>query len=250
MKLKKLKLNKYKCFFDLTIDLGDEPKRIVALVGPNGCGKSSVFDSLLYRSSSTYSSYLGNSGHKDYKYHSLEKEPSYNQQKIQIEFDEGSFEVVNKNRKTPNSPKTLFSFRSSFRYNGNLDVKEIKSVTDIKNNDFGASSASDIDQRIEQNYRRLNIKYNKYLNETDCRPSEAKAHIIGELNSAISNCLKIKIDNLGNIESGQGTLFFKKDDTMTPFEYNVLSAGEKEVVDILLDLYLRKDEYTDSIYNY
>lgn len=34
----------------------------------------------------------------------------------------------------------------------------------------------------------------------------------------------------------------------TPFEYNVLSAGEKEVVDILLDLYLRKDEYTDSIY--
>ena len=42
--------------------------------------------------------------------------------------------------------------------------------------------------------------------------------------------------------------FFRKDDTPNAFEYNVLSAGEKEVVDILLDLYLRKDEYIDSIY--
>lgn len=85
------------------------------------------------------------------------------------------------------------------------------------------------------------------MNDNDCRPSEAKAHIIGELNNAVSNCLKIKVDNLGNIEAGQGTFFFKKDDTTNAFEYNVLSSGEKEVVDILLDLYLRKDEYTDSI---
>ena len=86
------------------------------------------------------------------------------------------------------------------------------------------------------------------MNDTDCRPSEAKAHIIGELNRAISNCLKLSIDNLGNIEAGQGTLFFKKEDTTNMFEYNVLSSGEKEVVDILLDLYLRKDKYKDSIY--
>ena len=32
------------------------------------------------------------------------------------------------------------------------------------------------------------------------------------------------------------------------FEYNVLSAGEKEVVDILLDLYLRKEEYDNTIF--
>lgn len=38
----------YKRFHDLTIDLGNTPKRIVALVGPNGCGKSSVFDAMLF----------------------------------------------------------------------------------------------------------------------------------------------------------------------------------------------------------
>ena len=32
------------------------------------------------------------------------------------------------------------------------------------------------------------------------------------------------------------------------FSYNVLSAGEKEIVDILLDIFIRKDTYTDSIY--
>ena len=58
----------------------------------------------------------------------------------------------------------------------------------------------------------------------------------------------MEIDNLGNIEAGHGTLFFKKEDTANAFEFNVLSSGEKEVVDLLLDLYLRKDEYNDSIY--
>ncbi len=40
MRIKKVQFkNGYKRFFDLTIDLGDFPQRIIALVGPNGCGK-------------------------------------------------------------------------------------------------------------------------------------------------------------------------------------------------------------------
>ena len=50
MHIKKIHMSKYKRFFDLTIDLGENPRRIVALVGPNGCGKSSVFDAMLYLS--------------------------------------------------------------------------------------------------------------------------------------------------------------------------------------------------------
>ena len=44
MKVKQLRLKRFKRFDDLTIDLGEHPARIVALVGPNGCGKSSIFD--------------------------------------------------------------------------------------------------------------------------------------------------------------------------------------------------------------
>ncbi len=246
MKIKKLHLNKYKRFYDLTIDLGDDPKRIIALVGPNGCGKSSVFDSMLFLNNNFYR--LGSFGSKSYTYHSLEQTPNYGHQNVVIDFTEGTYFQICDVKAPKGLQHTIFSFRSSFRYNGSLDVRESSAVSELTRNDFGASCAADIDQRIEQNYRRLNIKYNKYLNENDIKPSEAKAYIIGELNSAICNCLHLRIDNLGNIETGQGTFFFKKEDTENIFEYNVLSSGEKEVVDILLDLYLRKDEFIDSIY--
>lgn len=246
MRIKKLHLKKYKRFFDLTIDLGEDPKRVIALIGPNGCGKSSVFDSMLFLQNAW--GHIGGSEGKDYTYHSLERSPGYDWQNVSLVFDSGDFRTVHEQKQSLGQQNTIFSFRSSFRYNSSLNVKESRAVSELRRNDFGASSASDIDQRIEQNYRRLNIKYNKYLNDNDCRPSQAKTHIIGELNAAISNCLKLAIDNLGDIEAGQGTFFFKKADTSGTFEYNVLSSGEKEVVDILLDLYLRKDEYTDSIY--
>ena len=248
MKIKKLHLLGYKRFKDLTIDLGNDPKRIVALVGANGCGKSSVFDSMLYHIRAYSDGIIGNGNVKDYKYHSLNNDPNYNYNKVLIEFDKGNYDVVLGIKHNLGMGKTIFSFRSSFRYNNSLHVQESRAIKDLKQNNFGASYASAIDQRIEENYRHLNVKYNKYLNDKDCKPSEAKSHIIGELNNSIKKCLNLEIDNLGNIESNQGTIYFRKKDTSEPFEYDVLSSGEKEIVDILLDLYLRQDVYNDSIY--
>lgn len=248
MRIKKIQLKGYKRFHHLTIDLGNDPKRIVALVGPNGCGKSSVFDSMLFVNNQFDQLGDRNHRHKDYTYHSLEGIHDYNIQNISILFDKGEFYSVRSKKSPMGKQNTVFSFRSSFRYNGTLKVTQSSAVSELSKNDYGATTASDIDQKMEQNYRRLYIKYNKYLNEKDCRPSEAKSHIIGELNNSICNCLRLRIDSIGDIEAGKGTLYFRKSDTPNPFEYNVLSSGEKEVIDLLLDLYIRKDEYDDSVY--
>ena len=73
MKIRKIHMEDYKRFHDLTIDLGEKPKRIVALVGPNGCGKSSIFDAMLYLDNA----YGSNRSGKDYKYHSLKQDSNY-----------------------------------------------------------------------------------------------------------------------------------------------------------------------------
>ena len=247
MFIKKIKLDGYKRFKSLTIDLGDNPKRIIALVGPNGCGKSSVFDGMLFLN--TAFAMIGNKGYKDFHYHSMEQNPSYDYRKVNIDFVDGSFRTVIDQKQKEGKGGTIFSFRSPYRYNNNLKVREEKAVPEIRLNDYGASLSSDLDDKMESNYRRLNIKYNNYLNEQDCKPSEAKAHIIGELNKSLSACLDLYVTNLGNIADNKGTLFFSKSDySGKDFEFNVLSSGEKEVVDILLDLYLRQEEYNDTVF--
>ena len=246
MKIKKLQLkNGYKRFLELTIDLGENPKRIIALVGPNGCGKSSVLDGLLFRNVGN----VGNKGNKDHNYHSMNKTPNYiPANNVDIEFANGSFNDVRNQRQVGGKANTIFSFRSPYRYNSNLKIKESRAVNELYLNNYGASLSCDIDDKMEENYRRLNIKYNNYLNSQDCKPSEAKAKIIGELNNSIKNCLDLELASLGSIESNLGTLYFKKEDHPQDFEFNVLSSGEKEVVDILLDLYLRQEEYNDTVF--
>lgn len=247
MRLRKVRFkNGYKRFRDLTIDLGENPGRVVALIGPNGCGKSSVLDGILYHVRA-YGRFGEGQG-RDHTYHSMDNSPSFTPENIEIELTEGSYDEVRNQRKATDSKDTIFSFRSSYRYNSQLKIKETKATTEIRLNNYGASDASSIDAKMEQNYRRLYGVYNQYMETTDTKPSEAKAKIIGDLNDSIRQCLDLEMSSIGNVESAKGTLYFKKPDHPQEFEFNVLSSGEKEVVDILLDLYLRKDDYNDTVF--
>ena len=46
MKIKSIKLKHFKRFTDLTIEGLPEKAKLVVMIGPNGCGKSSVFDAI------------------------------------------------------------------------------------------------------------------------------------------------------------------------------------------------------------
>lgn len=247
MRIKKIEIkNGYKRFHNLTIDLGDNPKRFVALVGPNGCGKSSVFDGMLF----IHNSYgrIGSVSPDLNGYHSQTGQNNFSHHNIEIDFIEGSYREVRKIRNNYETGKSMISFRSPYRYNTELNVQNVLARPDIKLNNYGACYTSVLDSKMDDNYRRLNIKYNRMMHENDWPPSRAKDHVIAELNQSIGACLDIEIDNLGNIEAGNGSLFFKKPHQTTPFNFNVLSSGEKEVIDILLDLYLRQEDYVETIF--
>lgn len=247
MLITKLRLkNGYKRFHDLTIDLGMTPARIVALVGPNGCGKSSVLDGLLYHANAHGS--VGSNSARDATYHSMTGVGSVTWQDIEIQFTTGNFTTVRTAKDATGNPDTIFSFRSPYRYNSQLKISETRAVPEIRKNSYGAGDASSLDAKMEDNYRRLFGIYNRYRDDNDLKPSEAKAKIIGDLNMSIKNCLDLEMSSLGNVEGNQGTLYFKKPDHPKEFEFNVLSSGEKEVIDLLLDLYLRKEDYADTIF--
>ena len=109
MKIKKIQLkNGYKRFFDLTIDLGEHPKKIIALVGPNGCGKSSVLDGMLFQANPWGT--IGNKGGKDHEYHSMNKTPNYSNTNVVIDFVEGSYEEIREQKSKEGKDKTIFSF--------------------------------------------------------------------------------------------------------------------------------------------
>jgi energy-coupling factor transporter ATP-binding protein EcfA2 len=248
MRIKRLRLkNGYKRFHDLTIDLGDNPARIVALVGPNGSGKSSVLDGLLYHHSSHQR--LGNTQQRDATYHSMNGERSFDYNNVEIHFTEGGYDqIYSARQRSGRDVGTMFSFRSPYRYNNYVKISEIRAVGPITKNQYGASDAASLDTKMEENYRRLQAAVHRYMQDYDTRPSEARLKIIGELNASITTCLDLRISNVGNVEGGQGTLYFSKPGHPKDIEFNVLSSGEKEVIDLLLDMYLRKYDYNQTIF--
>jgi len=251
MKIKSITLqNGYKRFKKTTVNLGENPKKIIVLVGPNGSGKSSVFDGMLYLQNKY--SQIGQFGQKPWQFHSMEQNPGFDnawQENVKIEFHSGNFSTVYSEKNKAGIPKTIFVFRGPHRYSSNLNVTSLSKVPNALENNTGASSTVDLDDKITQNYQRLySLIDRQYKIDGSIGYETVKLKIIGELNIKLNDVLGLEVYDHGDIQDGKGTLLFKKPDQEKPFDFNVLSSGEKEVVDILLDIFLKKEIFNDSIY--
>lgn len=118
MRIRKIQLLKFKRFTDLTIDLGSEPKKIIALTGSNGCGKSSIFDAL-EEISKNYRG--GGAGFQFGKIYEGNSEKCNRDQHIKIETYSGNAFKQNS-----------IYIRSAYRFTPSINATQIKALPTIK----------------------------------------------------------------------------------------------------------------------
>lgn len=232
MKITRVFLKNFKRFTELEIKEIPVEAKLVVLAGPNGCGKSSVFDAfeqILNRNK-------GVMFEEDY----LLKDKT--QPWIcEIETDKGSFG----NNKTIPSDKDAVYIRSSYRVNPQFNVSQISSMPDSLDDHDRPKRMIDLDQRIVSNYQRFwfNLaKHFYYRSEKDIRKE-----FEDKLNRILESLLDIKLSDIGNPLEGTGQLYFKKG-TVEKFPFKNLSSGEKEVIDMIIDLIVKVEKFNDTIF--
>lgn len=246
MRIKTIQLKDFKRFNDLTLDLNFHQKKIIALVGPNGSGKSSVFDGFEQFSTSEREKRNGMRFRKKASYF---KKSFFQLIGLSSEEDGDDYDsqrhvfITSDQQEYTN---TSFYIRSAHRFTPRIDVTEIKTLKKVEEDEKRPKYLIDADSRLEENYERLigGFFYEVYNKEVTGRQWSDKN--IENLNNSLSGIVDISIVSLGNPTEGEGSLYFKKG-TSNKFPYENLSAGEKEVVDLILDLYVKRDFYSNTV---
>ena len=204
MKIKSVRLKHFKRFDDLTINIGDNPKKIIALVGPNGCGKSSIFDAFEEKQKefkgARYNQPPGFFSKLLYSILPGKQAPNYNRQE--------SITITEINGMP--FDKRSFYIRSSYRFTPKLNVTSIKALPDIIDDSNRPSSSIDIDNRLQENYERLLGQAWQEFQAGSKTGTKVRDDLIGKINQILSAIVDIKISDLGDVINGKGQLYFEK----------------------------------------
>ena len=255
MKIRNLQIKNFKRFTDLTIDLSNEPK-LVLLIGTNGCGKSGVFDA--FELISEYcSKKKEKTKERDYTYYRKNNEPAL----ISLEFDNKQSSRVNvlQDRITAKGVSlSLANFygRSAIRYLPRITRTVLGETINVASNPDKPDYYIDVDVRFEND---IDIVIKQLVDQVfkglynNVEELEKIRVFLNNLNAAFTRVFgenpatSLKFMRPVTPADGETSqLIFAKGISEIP--YDLLSSGEKEVVNILLNLFVRTPFYQDTIY--
>lgn len=265
MRITSLHLKNFKRFSDLKIQGIPDTTRLVLLVGSNGTGKSSVFDAFaLFGEASRGISHGDQNNNIQYYIKENNAEDSYikadykkdrklitDQHQIIIHIIKGGRRGILYTEVEKDS--SLFYGRTSFRQVPRLTKVVLGQGKDVHLDSDRPMYFIDRDNRLENDIEEVisNILDNIF------HDVESKESIITDVLKKINNAfLNIFSGNtsiapqLISLKPPKGgrvaEILFKKG--IATYSYNLLSAGEKEIFNILINLFARSKYYPDSIY--
>lgn len=247
MKIKEIALNSFKRFTNLKLAGIPDTAKLIVLVGPNGSGKTSVFEALNY-----WYKLNGHSFARETDLDYLDK--NYNKQSdinnwyqsdnhVRIKFH-------NSQQYSKKQIKSKFYFRTAYRNDPDFTISDLKRQ-DNPIDSLRLKNLSQNDQTVFENYQRLISKtlanvYKESNNEM--KVEELREELIGKIKDSLSRIFEdLNLNSIGDDPLSDGNFYFEKG-TAKDFKYKNLSAGEKSVFDLILDLTTKSGFYSDAIF--
>lgn len=234
----------FKRFKDLTITGLPPSVRLVVLAGPNGRGKSSLFDA--FRRWSIQNS--GRGWREDPEYYnrfkySVGETRDQEDQSVVLQFGENIIQGGSA------SAKKAFYIRSAYRNDPELLLGALSQVGSALDEER-ITRLIDNDATVTSNYRRL---VSDAFDDVFQRESGAttfavwRESVIGDLRNAITRLFPgLVLNGLGS-PLRDPTFRFTKG-VSERFVYKNLSGGEKAAFDLILDIIVKRREYDDTIF--
>lgn len=190
MKLKAVTIKNFKRFTDLTVQGLPESARLIVLVGPNGCGKSSFFDAL--RIGYGLLSDSGINWEADYHRKASVHSQAFRRDDIQLEFHDPPSEEKS---------KKSFHFRSAYRNDPEFQIQTLERLGNhLDEKRF--FRMIDNDAAVARNFKRLVSKAMEDVfdpKDGTLPLSKFKELVIGDIRDAFKELFPdVKLNSLGS----------------------------------------------------
>ena len=236
MKIKSIHLQNFKRFTDLKIQNIPETAKLVVLLGPNGCGKSSLFDALHHKSYG----YRGlGRGRDDLDYYSKTSAQRRRIEPIDVKFHDDS---------QSDRTKAIY-VRTAYRNDPVMDIGAIQAMPSVFQEQRFRTMIEN-DAAAGTNFQRLasNALERAFRREDRAKTlADFQDETLGEIQDAMRRLFPdLVLNSLGNPLSDRSFTFDKG--ISKNFHYKNLSGGEKSAFDLLLDIFVKKVEYDDTVF--
>lgn len=252
MRIRNIHLKNFKRFTDLAINDIPDASKLVLLIGSNGSGKSSVFDAFGLCTAFIKHDIMAND--EFWNYYQKDKEQNTEleitlQNDIRIRISKTNYTHIE-----DVSPNAFYG-RTSFRQIPRLTRTALGqgNKVDFEKDSDRPKFFIERDNRFENDIEKITEIILKEFFRLNQSNEQIREKYIEPINAALTNIFG-KDNNTGlelieiipPLEGKVAQINFRKGNS--EFHYNYLSAGEKEVFNLLVNLLSRGSLYQDTIY--